>query len=234
MYIHLYRLLRTFGFHTYVVFVSLLWNYEGITNTIFFMTTNLKNGWLSSCDICTIGASFEHPVIIQKIDGGIHISSAGLSIDVTARKAWDVEAEYGEVIGGEVNTRSIPSHVSEWFRDHVGNARHGEGNGGDEEDDGTHVVGGLVLDCFHHSNWLFISCIQTWPSVGCVYSCHSDWKGVHQVKTWRGRIGVRQLTCIWWGPQSLLSDFLSRVVLRITCHWSISISGIHHWHGRCS
>ena len=72
-----------------------------------------------------------------------------MSIDVTARKAWDVETEYGEVIGGEVNTRSIPSHVSEWFRDHVGNARHGEGDGGDEEDDGTHVVGGLVLDCFY-------------------------------------------------------------------------------------
>ena len=45
MYVHLYSLLRTCGFHTYVVFVSLLWNYEGITSTIFFMTTNSK--WLT-------------------------------------------------------------------------------------------------------------------------------------------------------------------------------------------
>ena len=71
-------------------------------------------------------------------------------------------------------TSSIPSHVFEWFRDHVGNARHGEGDGGDEEDDGTHVVGGFVLDCFH---LLELAVYILHPDLairGCVYSCHSD------------------------------------------------------------
>ena len=208
--------------------------YCGITKELriqFFsyLQTKQTSDWLSSCDICTIGASFEHPVIIQKIDGGINISSAGLSIDVTARKAWDIEAEYGEVIGSEVNTSSIPSHVFEWFRDHVGNARHGEGDGGDEEDDGTHVVGALVLDCFH---LLELAVYILHPDLvirGCVYSCHSDWKGVHQRQN---RSEVVDMYLMWASITAVW--FLSRLVLRIIGHWSVSISGIHYYHRWCS
>ena len=67
----------------------------------------------------------------------------------------------------------------------------------EKETEATRKMMGLMLSevlcsiAFIYSNWLFISCIQTWPSVDvCTLVI------VIEKEYIRGRIGVSQLTCI--------------------------------------